>query len=74
MATLESKFASPLSNKSTTKVKLVKDAIGGMQLATEKGEILQNVFVKQFERIEGSVTRLNLEVIFLTTEDKFKNW
>ena len=74
MATLESKFSSPRITKGSTKVKLVRDAIGGMQLTTENGEILQNVFVKQFERIEGSVTRLNLEVIFLTSEDKFKNW
>lgn len=74
MSTLE-KYITPRANaRATTKVKLVRDAIGGFQLTTENGELLQNVFVKQFERIEGSVTRLNLEVIFLTQEDKVKNW
>lgn len=60
--------------RETTKVRLVKDSIGGFQLATENGELLQNVFVKEFNRLEGSVTRLNLEVIFLTQEEKVKNW
>ena len=74
MATLEQYISPPKPSRNTTKVKLVRDAIGGFQLTTESGELLQNVFVKQFERIEGSVTRLNLEVIFLSQEDKVKNW
>lgn len=56
------------------KVKLVRDAIGGVQLATINDELLENIYVKQMEHIEGSVTRLSLEVIFLTTNDKIKNW
>lgn len=74
MATLKTKFNPAKVVKSTTRVKLVRDAVGGVQLATENGEILQNVFVKQYERITDSVTRLNLEVIFLATDDKVKNW
>ena len=74
MATLKNKFFPEESVKPSTKVKLVRDAIGGIQLSTENNELLQNVFVKQYERITGSVTRLNLEVIFLTSEEKVKNW
>lgn len=74
MSTLENDLFPQRITRSTTRVKLVRDAIGGVQLTTENGEILQNVFVKQYERIEGSVSRLNLEVIFLTNEDKMKNW
>ena len=74
MATLEKYISPRKTSRTTTKVKLVRDAIGSFQLATESGELLQNVFVKQFERIEGSVTRLSLEVIFLTQEDKVRNW
>lgn len=75
MSTLESDVLPKQQGKRTsTRVKLVRDAIGGVQLATEQGEILQNVFVKQYERIEGSVTRLNLEVIFLASDARFKNW
>lgn len=74
MTTLQ-KYVSPRqTRRNTTKVRLVRDAIGGIQLTTENGELLQNVFVKQFERIEGSITRLNLEVIFLSPDDKVKNW
>lgn len=74
MATLEKHVFPDKKDLATTKVQLVRDAIGGLQLTTENGEILKNVFVKQFERIEGSVNRLSMEVIFLTPEDKFKNW
>ena len=74
MSTLEKTLFPDHSARTTTKVKLVRDAIGGVQLTTENNELLQNVFVKQCERIEGSVTRLNLEVIFLSQEDKIKNW
>jgi len=74
VATLKNKFFPEESVKPSTKVKLVRDAIGGIQLSTENNELLQNVFVKQYERITGSVTRLNLEVIFLTSEEKVKNW
>ena len=58
----------------SVKVKLVRDAVGGVQLVTENNEILQNVFVKEYQRIEGSVTRINMEVIFLAQDDKVKNW
>lgn len=74
MATLKTKGSPRESARNTTKVKLVRDAIGGIQLTTENDEVLQNVFVKEYERIEGSVTRLNLEVIYLAAEDKVKNW
>lgn len=74
MATIKQKFSSNKEGKSSTKVKLVRDAIGGVQLTTENNEILQNVFVKEYQRVTGSVTRLNLEVIFLTSEDTVKNW
>lgn len=74
MTTLKNKFFPEESVKPGTKVKLIRDAIGGIQLSTENNELLQNVFVKQYERITGSVTRLNLEVIFLTSEEKVKNW
>ncbi len=74
MATLEKDVFPDKKDPAGTRVKLVKDAIGGVQLTTENGEILKNVFVKQFERIEGSVNRLNVEVIFLAQEDKIKNW
>jgi len=57
-----------------TKVKLVRDAIGGIRLTTEHGEILQNVFVKDYEHVEGSVTKLNLEVIFISPYLKGSNW
>jgi len=66
-------FKDPESRK-RVKVKLVRDAIGGLQLETVNGELLDNVFVKQVERIEGSVNRLNLEMIFLTKDCKVKNW
>jgi len=62
-----------LSNKSI-KVKLVKDAIGGVQMVTENNEILSNVLVKEYQRIKGSVNKLAVEMIFLTTKDKGKNW
>lgn len=74
MATIEQKFSPLQTVINSTKVKLVRDAIGGVQLTTENNEILQNVFVKEYQRIEGSVTRLQLEVIFLAQEDKVKNW
>lgn len=74
MATIEQKLSPNKTAMSSTKVKLVRDAIGGVQLTTENNELLQNVFVKEYQRIEGSVTRLKLEVIFLAQEDKVKNW
>lgn len=74
MATLEKDVFSNKYSPSPTKVKLVRDAIGGFQLTTEKGELLKNVFVKQFERVDGSVNRITMEVIFLSQEEKVKNW
>ena len=74
MALAKKKTEPVLDIPVTTKVKLVRDAIGGIQLMTENGELLQNVFVKQCERMEGSVACLNLEVIFLFNEKKVKNW
>ena len=74
LATLEQTLTREQASRATTRVKLVRDAIGGVQLTTENNELLQNVFVKQCERIEGSVTRLNLEVIFLAQDEKIKNW
>jgi hypothetical protein len=74
LAAYEQTVTRDQTNRATTKVKLVRDAIGGIQLTTENNELLQNVFVKQCERIEGSVTRLNLEVIFVSQDDKIKNW
>lgn len=74
MTTLKETISPELSTRNTTKVKLVRDAIGGVQLTTENNELLKNVFVKQCERIDGSVTRLNLEVIFLSQDEKIKNW
>ncbi len=56
------------------KVKLVRDAIGGVRMVTENGEILQNVFVKEYHRVEGSVMRLNVDLIFLAQDDSIKNW
>jgi len=58
----------------STKVKLVRDAIGGIRLTTEQGEILQNVFVKDYEHVAGSVTKINLEVIFISPYLKGSNW
>lgn len=58
----------------STKVKLVRDAVGGIRLTTEHGEVLQNVFVKDYEHVEGSVTKINLEVIFISPYLKGSNW
>lgn len=74
MATIKEKFFPAKPVRNSTKVKLVRDAVGGIQLTTENNEILQNVFVKEYQRIEGSVTRINMEVIFLAQDDKVKNW
>ncbi len=74
METLKTEPYSKDLARGRTKVKLVRDAIGGIQLTTENNEILQNVFVKQYERVADSVTRLTLEVIFLSSEEKVKNW
>lgn len=70
---------SPADNESeaevaSTRLKLIRDAIGGIRLATDGNELLENVFVKGYERIAGSVTRLQLEVIFITPVDKESNW
>lgn len=56
------------------KIKLVKDDIGGVQLATERGELLSNVFVKQYTRVEDSVMKLDLEVVFLVKDEEMRNW
>lgn len=74
MATIENKLFADKSTRTSTRVRLVRDSLGGIQLTTENNEILQNVFVKEYERIEGSVTRLNMEVIFLAQDDTIKNW
>jgi len=74
VATIKEKFFPAKPVRNSTKVKLVRDAVGGIQLTTENNEILQNVFVKEYQRIEGSVTRINMEVIFLAQDDKVKNW
>lgn len=74
MATIKEKLFPEKPVRNSTKVKLVRDAVGGIQLTTENNEILQNVFVKEYQRIEGSVTRINMEVIFLAQDDKVKNW
>lgn len=74
MATIKEKLFPKKLVRNSTKVKLVRDAVGGVQLTTENDEILQNVFVKEYQRIEGSVTRINMEVIFLAPDDKVKNW
>ena len=57
-----------------TRVKLVRDPAGGLRLSTESGQILENVFVKQYERVHGSVTRVNIEVIYISPNEHGKNW
>ena len=74
LAILTKKSNTITDRRATTRVKLVKDAVGGVQLTTENDELLQNVFVKECERIEGSLTRLSLEVIFISKDEKIKNW
>ena len=43
-------------------------------MATENNEVLQNVFVKEYKRVEGSVTRVSLEVIYIAPEETGSNW
>lgn len=74
MKTLSKKILSDNPVNSITKVKLVRDAIGGIRMTTENDQVLQNVFVKGYERIEGSVTRVNLEVIYIAPDEKGQNW
>lgn len=62
------------SDVTSTRLKLIRDAIGGVRLATENGELLENVFVKGYERVVGSITRLELEVIYVTNNDSEYNW
>lgn len=61
-------------SRKKVKVKLVRDAIGGVQMETVNGKLLENVFVKQAELIDGAVNRLNMEMVFLMSDEKMRNW
>lgn len=60
-------------DRKAVKVKLVKDATGGLKFVTDKGETIDNLFVKDWKRINGKVNRVILETIYLTKKDG-KNW
>lgn len=50
------------------------DVIGGVRLMTKDGQILNNVFVKSYERVKGSVMRVSVELVYLAPKEQAKNW
>lgn len=74
MTTLKTLVSPENPTIGSTKIKLVRDAIGGIRMATENNEVLKNVFVKGYERVKGSITRVNLEVIYIAPDEEGKNW
>jgi len=57
-----------------TRVKLVRDAIGGIRMTTADGAVLENVFVKEYTRVAGSISRVSLEIIYIPPDDAGQNW
>ena len=74
MEILEKIQLTPQSSGNSTMVKLERDSIGGIRLVTEDNQILENVFVKEYKRLEGSVTRVFLEVVYIAPGQEGKNW
>lgn len=54
------------------KLCFIKDAIGGMKLVTEKGQTLDNIFVKSWKK-DKTLMKVTIELICIIGSDG-KNW
>jgi len=65
-------FKDPEARK-TIRFKLVKNIFGDMQLETENGELLGNMFVQSVKKIKGQFA-MELKVVGLSDLSESKNW